>query len=66
MDVTPESNLQDAAYYQSLIGVLRWIVELGRSRYRLQNINDINDVILLNIAAGMSSTSIVLLFHLPE
>ena len=23
-------NPKDAAYYQSLIGVLRWIVELGR------------------------------------
>ena len=30
VDMTPELNLTDAAYYQSLIGVLRWIVELGR------------------------------------
>jgi hypothetical protein len=29
-DVTPELNPQEAAYYQSLIGVVRWIVELGR------------------------------------
>jgi hypothetical protein len=27
---TPELSLQEAAYYQSLIGILRWIVELGR------------------------------------
>ena len=30
LDVTPELGPQDAAYYQSLIGVLRWMVELGR------------------------------------
>jgi len=28
--VTPELSPKDAAYYQSLIGILRWIVELGR------------------------------------
>ena len=30
LDVSRELNVADAAYYQSLIGVLRWIVELGR------------------------------------
>jgi len=30
LDTTPELNDTDSAYYQSLIGVLRWIVELGR------------------------------------
>jgi hypothetical protein len=30
LDVTPELSPQEAAYYQSLIGILRWIVELGR------------------------------------
>ena len=30
LDVSPELNHSWAAYYQSLIGVLRWIVELGR------------------------------------
>ena len=30
MDVSRELNVADAAYYQSLIGILRWIVELGR------------------------------------
>lgn len=30
IDDTPELGPKDAAYYQSLIGVLRWIVELGR------------------------------------
>jgi hypothetical protein len=30
LDVTPELSTQEAAYYQSLIGILRWIVELGR------------------------------------
>ena len=28
-DVSRELNVADAAYYQSLIGILRWIVELG-------------------------------------
>jgi hypothetical protein len=30
LDVSPELEPQEAAYYQSLIGILRWIVELGR------------------------------------
>lgn len=30
LDVTPELVPKDASYYQSVIGVLRWIVELGR------------------------------------
>jgi hypothetical protein len=30
LDVTPELGPIDAAYYQSLVGVLRWMVELGR------------------------------------
>ena len=30
LDVTPELKPLEGAYYQSLIGVLRWIVELGR------------------------------------
>ena len=30
IDITPELDQEDAAYFQSLIGVLRWIVELGR------------------------------------
>ena len=29
-DTSEELGPEDAAYYQSLIGVLRWIVELGR------------------------------------
>jgi len=29
-DITPELTPKKASYYQSLIGVLRWIVELGR------------------------------------
>ena len=29
-DESQELGPEDAAYYQSLIGVLRWIVELGR------------------------------------
>ena len=29
LDVSPELDTVNAAYYQSLIGVLRWIVELG-------------------------------------
>ena len=31
IDVTPELDVKEAAYYQSLIGILRWIVELGRA-----------------------------------
>ena len=30
LDVSRELNVADAVYYQSLIGILRWIVELGR------------------------------------
>ena len=30
LDVSRQLNVADAAYYQSLIGILRWIVELGR------------------------------------
>ena len=30
IEVTPELEPVDAAYYQSLIGILRWMVELGR------------------------------------
>ena len=30
LDVSPELTTRDSAYYQSLIGILRWIVELGR------------------------------------
>ena len=30
LDVSRELNESEAAYYQSLIGILRWIVELGR------------------------------------
>ena len=29
-DVSRELNVADSAYYQSLIRILRWIVELGR------------------------------------
>ena len=28
--VSPELNATDTAYYQSLIGVVRWMVELGQ------------------------------------
>ena len=30
IDVSPELDATDAAYYQSLIGILQWMVELGR------------------------------------
>ena len=30
LDVTPELAPKEAAYYMSLIGILRWMVELGR------------------------------------
>ena len=30
LDVSPELGPVEAAYYMSLIGILRWIVELGR------------------------------------
>ena len=29
LDVSRELHVDDAAYYQSLLGILRWIVELG-------------------------------------
>ena len=31
IDTSPELGSEDASYYHSLIGVLRWIVELGRA-----------------------------------
>ena len=30
VDKSPELAPEDASYYQSLIGILRWMVELGR------------------------------------
>ena len=30
LNITPELISTDAAYYQSLLGILRWIVEIGR------------------------------------
>ena len=30
LDITPELISTDAAYYQSRVGILLWIVELGR------------------------------------
>ena len=30
LDVSPELTPRDSAYYQSLIGILQWIVKLGR------------------------------------
>eukprot|EP00957_Ditylum_brightwellii_P067162 5097608-Ditylum_brightwellii.AAC.1 len=30
LDITPALSQIDSAYYQSLIGMLRWMVELGR------------------------------------
>jgi hypothetical protein len=30
LDVSPELDAEQSSYYQSLIGILRWIVELGR------------------------------------
>ena len=30
IDITEELGEDESSYYQSLIGVLRWIVELGR------------------------------------
>ena len=30
VDESPEINAEDPSYYQSLIGILRWMVELGR------------------------------------
>ena len=29
IDISPELDAKDAAYYQSLIGILQWMVELG-------------------------------------
>eukprot|EP00957_Ditylum_brightwellii_P057284 4341498-Ditylum_brightwellii.AAC.1 len=29
-DITPVLSLIDSAYYQSLVGMLRWMVELGK------------------------------------
>ena len=40
MDVSPELGHEDASFYQSQIGVLRWMVEMGR-------IDIITEVLLL-------------------
>ena len=31
LDITPELNIKYCSYYQSQIGILRWMVELGRT-----------------------------------
>jgi hypothetical protein len=36
LDVTRELNHEEASYYQSLIGILQWIVELGRVDVNLE------------------------------
>ena len=36
LDITPELISTNAAYYQSLVGILRWIVELGRVKICLE------------------------------
>ena len=46
IDITPELGSEDAAYYHSLIGVLRWIVEMGR--------------IYINVEASMLSSHLAL------
>ena len=46
IDITPELGSEDAAYYNSLIVVLRWIVELGR--------------IVINVEASMLSSHLAL------
>ena len=38
IDITPEIGSEDAAYYHSLIGVLRWIVELGRIEINVKHL----------------------------
>ena len=37
VDVSPELGAYEAAYFQSLVGVLRWIFELGRSDLAMEN-----------------------------
>ena len=46
IDTTPELGMRDVAYFHSLIGVLRWIVELGR--------------IYINVEASILSSHLVL------
>ena len=36
LDVSEELSPSDASYYQSLIGILRWIVELGHVDINLE------------------------------
>ena len=38
MDISPELSPAKATYYQSLIGVLCWIVELGRADIRMESL----------------------------
>ena len=37
IDISPELNPSEAAHYQSIIGILRWIVELGRADITLES-----------------------------
>ena len=46
IDITPELGEEDAAYFHSLIGVLIWIVELGK--------------VDINVEASMLSSRLVM------
>ena len=35
IDILPELGTEDAAYYSSMIGLLRWIVEIGRVEFNV-------------------------------
>ena len=37
VEITPDIGMKDAAYFHSLIGFLRWIVELGRIDINLES-----------------------------
>jgi hypothetical protein len=62
LDVTPELDSTQAVYYQSLIGVLRWIVELGR----VDMLGNLNDVIASSTAMRRTSGTIVSYVCAPE
>ena len=63
LDVSRELNEVDAAYYQSLIGILRWMVELGRVDVC---VGSVHDVITPCITQRRSFGASFAYFCLPE
>jgi len=55
VDVTPELDTTQSAYYQSLVGILRWMVELDRFHFSISFFYHLNPV-SLSLQNGTSKT----------